>query len=52
MKVYVLEVNWGDEWETVAVYKNEEAAYQEGENVLTHSADYVEYIVNCFEVKD
>jgi len=51
MKVYVLEVFWGCDWEVVGVYKTEEAAYQEGENVLAHSADYVEYIVTGFDVK-
>ena len=52
MKVYVLEVFWGCDWEVEGVFKTEEAAYQEGESVLAHSADYVEYTVNGFEVKE
>ena len=52
MNVYVLEVFWGDEWETIAVYKTEESAFNEGEKIRAKSADYVEYVVNCFEVKE
>ena len=52
MKVYVLEVFWGSDWEVVGVFKTEEAAHQEGENIVTHSASYVEYVVNGFEVKE
>lgn len=51
MKVYVLEVFWGDEWQVEGVFSTEEAATQEGEKVLTHSARYVEYEVSEHEVK-
>lgn len=51
MKVYVLEIFWGSDWETVGVYSTEEAATQAGELEKTHSADYVRYYVGCFEVK-
>ena len=52
MNVYVLEVFWGDDWEVVAVYKTEEAAFDEGEKIRTTSADYVKYVVTCFGVKE
>ena len=52
MKVYTLEVFWGCDWETVAVYSNRESAIEEGNSILKHSAGYVEFIVNEFDVKD
>lgn len=50
MNVYTLEVFWGDTWEVVAVFASEEAATQEGERIVTHSADYVKYVVTKFTV--
>lgn len=52
MKVYVLEVFWGDNWEAVAVYSNREAAEKEGQLTCSKSARYVEYEVKEFEVRD
>lgn len=52
MKVYVLEVFWGDHWEAVAVYNNRESAEKEGQLVLSKSSSYVEYEIKEFDVKD
>ena len=52
MKVYTLEVFWGCDWETVAVYSSRESAIEEGNSILQHSAGYVEYIVSEFELTE
>lgn len=51
MTVYTLEVFWGDTWQVEGVFASEESATQEGERIVTHSADYVKYVVTEFVVQ-